>query len=115
DRPPLPFRPALAHTYDQATGPCLHHYQQAIDPYRQAGDVPGLGHALMEKTRTQFTLASVPFGSVADLKPLENVILALGEQEPALRGHILAVIAEAYRNGRQSEKAKERGEQALQM
>jgi len=115
DQADLHFRAGLAHFYDQDIGPCLHHYQQAIDTYRHAGDVPGLGHALMEKTRTQFTLASVPFGSVADLKPLEDVILALGEQEPALRGHILAVIAEAYRNGRQSEKAKERGEQALQL
>ena len=115
DRAALHFRAGLAHYYDQDIGPCLHHYQQAIDTYRQAGDVPGLGHALMEKTRTQFTLASVPFGSVADLKPLEDVILALGEQEPALRGHILAVIAEAYRNGRQAEKARERGQQALEL
>src|SRR5215470_5748981 len=115
DRAALHFRAGLAHYYDQDIGPCLHHYQQAIDTYRQAGDVPGLGHALMEKARTQFTLASVPFGSVADLKPLENVILALGEQEPALRGHILAVIAEAYRNGRQAEKARERGQQALEL
>src|SRR5262245_14264593 len=113
DRANLHFRAGLAHYYDQDIGPCLHHYQNAIDTYRQAGDVPGLGHALMEKTRTQFTLASVPFGSVADLKPLEDVILALGEQQPALRGHILAVIAEAYRNGRQAEKARERGQQAL--
>src|SRR5262245_44276986 len=115
DRAALHFRAGLAHYYDQDIGPCLHHYQQAIDAYRQAGDVPGLGHALMEKTRTQFTLASVPFGSVADLKPLEDVILALGEQEPALRGLILAVMAEAYRHGRRAEKARERGQQALQI
>jgi class 3 adenylate cyclase/tetratricopeptide (TPR) repeat protein len=115
DRADLHYRAGLAHYYDQDVGPCLHHYEKAIEIYRLTGDVQGLAQALMEKTRTHFTLATVPYGTVADIKPLEDVIAALGDREPGLRGHILAVIAEAYRNGRQAEKAKERAQQALEI
>ena len=66
----------------------------------------------MEKTRT--SLASF-LGTVADLQPLDDVLAALGEREPGLRGHITAVMAEAYRNGRQAENAKLRGQQALEL
>src|SRR5262249_56918111 len=52
DQADLHFRAGLAHYYDQDIGPCLHHYQQAIDTYRQAGDVPGRGRALMQKPPT---------------------------------------------------------------
>jgi class 3 adenylate cyclase/tetratricopeptide (TPR) repeat protein len=115
DRADLHYRAGLAHYYDQDVGPCLHHYEKAIELYRQVGDTRGLAQALMEKTRTQFTLATVPLGTVADLTPIENALAALGEREPGLRGHIQAVIAEAYRNGRQAEKAKARAEQALEI
>jgi class 3 adenylate cyclase/tetratricopeptide (TPR) repeat protein len=115
DRADLHYRAGLAHYYDQDVGPCLHHYEQAIEIYRQAGDVRGLAQALMEKTRIHFTLATVPLGTLADIKPLEDVLVALGEREPGLRGHILAVIAEAYRNGRQAEKARARAQEALEI
>lgn len=115
DRADLHYRAGLAHYYDQDIGPCLHQYKEAIEIYRLAGDVQGLAQALMERTRTQFTLATVPFGTVADIKPLEDVLAALGDREPGLRGHILAVIAEAYRNGRQAEKARDRAQRALKI
>jgi class 3 adenylate cyclase/tetratricopeptide (TPR) repeat protein len=115
DRADLHYRAGLAHYYDQDVGPCLHHYEKAIEIYRQAGDVRGLAQALMEKTRTHFTLATVPLGTLADIKPLEDVLVTLGEREPGLRGHALAVIAEAYRNGRQAEKARARAQEALEI
>ena len=115
DRADLHYRAGLAHYYDQDVGPCLHHYGKAIELYRQAGDPRGLAQALMEKTRTHFTLATVPFGTLADIKPLEEVLIALGDREPGLRGHILAVIAEAYRNGRQAEKARTCAQEALEI
>lgn len=115
DRAGLHYRAGLAHYNDQDVGPCLHHYEKAIEIYRQVGDIRGLAQALMEKTRTHFTLATVPFGTLADIKPLEEVLVTLGEREPGLRGHILAVIAEAYRNGRQAEKARTRAEEALEI
>lgn len=115
DRADLHYRAGLAHYNDQDVGPCLHHYEKAIEIYRQVGDIRGLAQALMEKTRTHFTLATVPLGTLADIKPLEDVLVALGEREPGLRGHILAVIAEAYRNGRQAEKARTRAQEALEI
>ncbi|MFI5373723.1 MAG: AAA family ATPase [Candidatus Rokuibacteriota bacterium] len=115
DRADLHYRAGLAHYNDQDVGPCLHHYERAIELYHQVGDIRGLAQALMEKTRTQFTLATVPFGTLADIKPLEEVLVALGDLEPGLRGHILAVIAEAYRNGRQAEKARARAQEALEI
>ena len=36
------------------------------------------------------------------LGALEDVLAMLGQREPALRGHIAAVMSEAYRSGRQS-------------
>lgn len=115
DQADLHYRAGLARYNDQDVGPCLHHYERAIELYRQVGDVRGLAQALMEKTRTRFTLATVPFGTLADIKPLEEVLMALGDREPGLRGHILAVIAEAYRNGRQAEKARSCAQEALEI
>jgi class 3 adenylate cyclase/tetratricopeptide (TPR) repeat protein len=115
DRASFHYRAGLAHYYDQDVGPCLHHYDKAIDAYREIGDIRGLAQALMEKTRTHFTLATVPLGTLADLKPLEDVLGALGDREPGLRGHIAAVMSEAYRNGRQAEKARQRAQQALEI
>ena len=69
----------------------------------------------MERTRTHFTLATVPLGVLVDLEPLDQDLVALGDREPALRGQIASVISEAYRNGRQAQKAKQWAEQALEM
>jgi class 3 adenylate cyclase/tetratricopeptide (TPR) repeat protein len=113
ERADLHYQAGRAHYYDQDVGPCRHHYDKAIEAYRLAGDVRGLARALMEMTRT--SLAIVPLGTVTDLTPLEAVLAELGERDPGLRGHVIAVMAEAYRNGRQAEPAKRRGEQALEI
>jgi class 3 adenylate cyclase len=113
ERADLHYWAGLAHYNDQDVGPCLYHYDRAIEGYRASGDVRGLARTLMERTRTQFTLAAVPLGTLADLKPLEEALAGLGDTEPGLRGHIAAVMSEAYRNGRQPEKSRQRAEQAL--
>ena len=46
---------------------------------------------------------------------MEDILTALGDREPGLRGHIAAVMAEAYRNGRQAEKANQWAQQALEI
>jgi class 3 adenylate cyclase/tetratricopeptide (TPR) repeat protein len=115
DRASLHYSAGLAHYYNQDVGPCLHHYERAIEAYRATGDLPGLARALMEKTRTRFTLATVPLGVLVDIKPLEDILATLGDREPGLRGHVLAVMAEAYRNGRQAAQARHRAEQALEI
>jgi class 3 adenylate cyclase/DNA-binding CsgD family transcriptional regulator/tetratricopeptide (TPR) repeat protein len=115
DRAELHYQVGLAHYYDQDVGPCLDHYEKAIEAYRQTDDLRGLAQALMEKTRTHLTLAAVPLGSLADIQPLEDVLEALGDGEPRLRGQIVAIISEAYRHGRQAAKANERAQQALEI
>jgi class 3 adenylate cyclase/tetratricopeptide (TPR) repeat protein len=109
----LHYRAGLAHYYAQDIGPCVHHYERAIEAYRGAGDLRGLARALMERTRT--SLAIVPLGTVVDLTPLQEAAAALGDEDQSLRGHITAVMAEAYRNGRQAEAAKQHGHRALEI
>ena len=113
ERAELHYQAGLAHYYDQDVGPCRHHYERALEAYRLAGDVRGVARTLMEQTRT--ALATVPLGTVADLTPLDDALAVLGDRDPGLRGHITAVMAEVYRNGRQAEQAKQRGEQALEI
>ena len=105
----------LAHYHDQDVGPCVHHYQRAIAAYRLAGDVRGMAQALLEKTRTGFTLAALPLGALADVKPLEEVLTSLGDEEPELRGHVAAVMAEVYRNARHAEESRKWARHALDL
>jgi class 3 adenylate cyclase len=114
DRASLHYWAGLAFYHDRDVGPCLHHFDKAIETYRRIGDVRGLARALMEKTRT-LTITAIPLGALGDLQPLEDVLTALGDREPGLRGHIAAVMAEAYRNSRQADKAKEKAQQALEI
>jgi class 3 adenylate cyclase/tetratricopeptide (TPR) repeat protein len=112
DRASLHYSAGLAHYYDGDVGPCLHHYEKAIAAYRLLGDLRGLAQSLMEKTRT-LTITALPLGALGDIQPLEDALTALGDGEPQLRGHISAVMAEAYRNSRQATKAIEKAQQAL--
>ena len=105
----------LAHYHDQDVGPCVHHYERAIAAYRLAGDVRGLAQALLEKARTGYTLAALPLGALADVKHLEDVLTSLGDEEPELRGHVAAVMAEVYRNGRHAEESRKWARHALDL
>ena len=83
--------------------------------YRQTSDVRGLAQALMGMTWTRDTHAPVPLGSLPDLEPFEKILEALADRERRLRGRILQIMAEAYRNARQTAKAKESAPQALEI
>jgi class 3 adenylate cyclase/tetratricopeptide (TPR) repeat protein len=115
DRAELHYWAGLAHYRDQDVGPCLDHFEKAAEAYRLAGDIRGLARALMEKTRTQYTLASVPYGTLVYMQPLEDVLAALGGSEPGLRGRIAAVMGQAYWNAGQADKAKEMAQRALEI
>jgi class 3 adenylate cyclase/tetratricopeptide (TPR) repeat protein len=115
DRAELHYRAGVAYFRDQDVGPCVDHYEKAADAYQLAGDIGNLAQALMGKMETQYTLASVPFGTLVDVQPLEDVLKALGESEPRLRGRILAVMAEVYRMARRTDKAEEMGQRALEI
>jgi serine/threonine protein kinase/class 3 adenylate cyclase/tetratricopeptide (TPR) repeat protein len=113
DRAELHYLAGLAHYRDQDVGPSLDHYEKAIAAYRLIGDVRGLAPALVEKTRINFTLASVPYGALIDVRPLEEVLEALGEREPGLRGGILANMSHVYYVARQRDKAEEMARRSL--
>jgi class 3 adenylate cyclase/tetratricopeptide (TPR) repeat protein len=111
----LHYWAGLSHYRDQDVGPCLDHYEKAIEAYRLAGDTPGLGRALMEKMRTHNTFASVPYGTLIGMKPLEEVLDVLDASESKLRGDILAVMSEVYRTARQTDKAEEMARRAMEV
>ncbi len=115
DRAELHYLAGLARYRDMDVGPSLDHYEKAIEAYRLAGDVRGLAQALMEKTHAHFTLASVAYGTLVDVQPLEAALEALGDQEAQLQGCIWATIAEAYWTARQPENAKQVAQRALEI
>ena len=113
DRAELHYRAGFAYYRDTDVGPSLDHYEKAIEGYRLTGDVRGLAEVLMGKTRAYITQAAVPYGTLADVRPLEEVVEALGENEPQLRGRIWAIMAEVYWHARQAAKAVEMAQRAL--
>ena len=115
DRAELHYWAGRARHRDQDAGPGLAHYEQAAEAYRQVDDVRGLARVLLEKAEIQYTLASVPLGTLPDMQPLEDILAALGASDPALRGQILAVMAQVYRNARQGDKAEGMAQRALEI
>ncbi len=111
----LHYQAGVACYRDMDVGPCLAHYQKAIEAYRQTDDVRGLAQALMEKTRVQFTLASVPYGTLVDVQPLEEVLQALDQKEVGLRGRISTILALAYWTAKQPDKAQKMAYRALEI
>jgi tetratricopeptide (TPR) repeat protein len=115
DRAELHYLTGLAHYRDMDAGPCLDHYEKAIEAYRLTGDMRGLAQVLKDKVYVYFTLASVPYGTLIDLGPLEETVEALGDTELGLRGHIWAVIAKAYWTARQPDQTEAAARRALEI
>ncbi len=113
ERAELHYWAGLAHFRDQDVGPCLDHYEQAIAAFQRAGDLRGLARALMEKTRTRYR--SSPYGTLLDVQPLAEILAAMGESEPGLQGRILAVMSQVYRGAKQTDKAEEMAQRALEI
>ena len=115
DRAELHHLTGLAHYRDMDAGPCLDHYEKAIEAYQLTGDIRGLAQVLKDKVYVHFTLASVPYGTLIDLRPLEDTVEALGDTEVGLRGHIWAVIAKAYWTARQPDQTEAAARRALEI
>jgi class 3 adenylate cyclase/DNA-binding CsgD family transcriptional regulator len=115
ERAELHYWAGLGHYRNQDAGPSLDHYAKAIEGYRQTGDIRGLARALMDKTRIQYSLASVPFGTLVDIEPLEEVFEIFGDSEPGLRGRIAAILSGAYWVARQTDKAEWLAQTALEI
>ncbi len=115
DRADLHDQAGLARYRAQDAGPSLSHFTHAMQAFRDQGNIAGWASAAMEKARTQNTFAAVSLGDLIDLQPLEEALEALGESEPGLRGHIAAVMAESYRTARQTDKAINMAQHALEI
>ena len=113
DRAELHYRAGLARYRDMDAGPALAHYEEAIAAYRRIDDRPGVARALMEQTRTYYTLEAVPLGTLVDLEALEAALEALGEDETELHGSILTAMSDAYSTAQQQSKAKALAQKAL--
>lgn len=115
ERADLHYRAGLSHYRNMDPGPCLDHFDKAVDAYRSIGDTTGMGRTLLEAARTRYTLAAVPYGTLIEVGPVENILGALGEGEAALRGRLLAVLAEAYCHARRPDQGDERARAALEI
>jgi tetratricopeptide (TPR) repeat protein len=113
ERAELHYWAGLARYRDMDVGPCLEHYEHALAIFRQLDNLQSLARVLIEKVRAQTTLASVPYGTLADVKALEEVLEALGEAAPELRGEIAARMAQTYWHGGQVDMAEAMASQAL--
>lgn len=115
ERAEFHHRAGLSYYRDMDIGPGLDHYEKAIAAYRLTDDLEGLAHVLMAKTRAYMTQAAVPYGTLIDMRMLEEVLDVLGVQNPGLRGRILATMAEAYWHARLTDKAEDLTRQALEI
>jgi class 3 adenylate cyclase/tetratricopeptide (TPR) repeat protein len=111
----LHYLAGYARYRDMDAGPSLDHYEKAISAYRLSGDIQGLALALKEKVGAHFTLASVPYGTLIDVQPLEELLSALGDTEPGLGGRLWAKMAQAYWHARRPGKAEEMALKALEI
>ena len=103
----------LAHFRDQDGGPCIDQYGHAVDIFGRIGDARGLARALMGRTRAQFTLASVAYGTLIDPAPLEDVRKRLTGVDDVLSGFVSAELAQVFWTARRAEAAEEAARRAL--
>ena len=112
DRAELHRLAAFAHSHGQDIGPARAHIEEAIKGFRDAGDLRGLAIALTQEGRDRN--ARTPPGGTVDVQPLEDILAALGDSEPELRGGIYAVLSSLHWTARrQPEKAEETARRAL--
>ncbi len=78
------------------------------------GDMLGLAKVLIVQTQLGFMHASLPYGILSPyVEPLQRVIEAFGNTELSLQGNIMAMLAQAYRHARETERAIDVAQQAL--
>ena len=115
ERADFHYLAGLSYYRDMDAGPSRDHYDKAIEGYRLLGDSRGLARALIEKVRAQRTFDSVPYGALADLQSLEEVLHTLDDSDSALRGRIWAQMTQIYWHARQTDKAEQIGQKALEV
>ncbi|WP_089941203.1 ATP-binding protein [Candidatus Entotheonella palauensis] len=112
----LYYQAGCTHYWNQDAGSAQDRLDQASTIYRTLGDMCGLAHALIVQTQLGFMSALLPYGVLSPyVEPLNRVIDTLGDTEPSLRGHIMAVLAQAYRHARETERAIGVAQRALDL
>ncbi len=102
----LYFDAGFGHYGHQDVGPALDRFEKAAACYRELGDAVGLANTLMYLIRLAFMYEIVPMGTLPPhVEELEASLETIGETELNLRGHVMALLAQAYRFARQPEKA----------
>lgn len=109
----LHYLAGLAYQRSNDFGPCLHHYEQALLLSRACGDIRRAAQVLMQQLLVRSGLAGVSYDTLVDIQPLLDVLQALGEEEPALRGQIAASLSRIYWGARMPDHAMEMAQYAL--
>jgi DNA-binding CsgD family transcriptional regulator len=91
---------------DMDPGPSLEHYGQAIEGFGRTGDSRGLVQALTERARLQLTLASIPYGTLLDLNPIQEAISQLRGEDSDVQAKALALMSTAYWHARMPEESE---------
>lgn len=113
NRAKLHYLAGLAYQRYNDFGPCLHHYEQALMLSRACGDIRRVAQVLMQQLLVRSNLAGVSYDTLVDIQPLLDVLQALGEEEPALRGQIAASLSRVYWSARMPDQAQEMAQYAL--
>jgi class 3 adenylate cyclase/tetratricopeptide (TPR) repeat protein len=111
-RAELHYWAGFAYARDRDIGPATDQFDRAIAAYRQCGDVRGWARALADKTHAQSAVASVSYGTLHDVQPLEEALQLLGD-DPPLCGRIWAIMSNLYWVARQPDKAEDTARRAL--
>jgi class 3 adenylate cyclase/tetratricopeptide (TPR) repeat protein len=115
ERADLHYWAGLALNRARDPGPCIEHYEKAIEAYRSADDLPGLARALMEKVRIQVTIGAVPYGSSIDVEPLEEVLESLPDADQGMRARVMQVLSSVYWAERDSDRAEKMARRSLEL
>ena len=109
----LHYLAGLAYYRDHDRGPCLDHYQRAIDAYSAVGDIAGHVRSLVDYANCQITQGSASYGVLPDIQQLEELTGQLTERDPALQAKALALLSQVYWTGRCPDRAEELALQSL--
>jgi len=101
----LHYRAGYSCYRDMDPGPSEDHYGRAVAGFRETGDNRGLVQAQADLTRLQLTLASVPYGKLVDLDPIEQALSQLRSEDDDIRAKALELMSSAYWHARMPEEA----------
>jgi DNA-binding CsgD family transcriptional regulator/tetratricopeptide (TPR) repeat protein len=101
----LQFRAGYSCYRDMDPGPSEDHYERAIEGFRETGDDRSLVRAHADLTRLHLTLASVPYGKLVDLDPIQQVLPQLSSKDDDVRAKALELMSSAYWHARMPEEA----------